>query len=319
MALTIAVNGLGLSHKGSNGFSVATIPDVCKTPTPGGPVPIPYPNIAFSKNLTKGTKTVKVDGGNMAAVKGSQYSTSFGDEPGTVGGIKSSTFKKETDWITYSFDVKMDGKNACRLTDKKFHNHKNTVDLAGDFEGMIAVAEFERILSDCAKQAEEEVNQRNYGGPPTKERCEKEIEFEGERMKTKQALGIIKGREAEACVAAKMEELGRADEASIQQPYKGSVGNGTLATDGPPNPPYNPAGSQVPDVVLHDAGNPTDVREVYDFKFPCPPSAKKNQWFTKPGQPTQGERYFSAFGRKPHIVSPGRGVSCPPLRNPAFG
>jgi hypothetical protein len=22
-----------------------TIPDVCKTPTPGGPVPLPYPNV----------------------------------------------------------------------------------------------------------------------------------------------------------------------------------------------------------------------------------------------------------------------------------
>ena len=149
MALTIGINGLGLSHKGSNGFSIATLPDVCKTPTPGGPVPMPYPNSAFSRNLTKGTKTVKADGGNMAAIKGSHYSMSFGDEPGTVGGIKSNTFKKETDWITYSFDVKMDGKNACRLTDKKFHNHKNTVDLAGDVETPATPAPFV-IQLDCS-------------------------------------------------------------------------------------------------------------------------------------------------------------------------
>jgi hypothetical protein len=38
---------------------------------------------------------------------------------------------KESTWILYSFDVKIDGKNACRLTDKKFQNHENTVDLAG--------------------------------------------------------------------------------------------------------------------------------------------------------------------------------------------
>jgi hypothetical protein len=41
---------------------------------------------------------------------------------------------KATDWITYSFDVKMDGNNACRHTDKKFHNDKNTVDLGGNFD-----------------------------------------------------------------------------------------------------------------------------------------------------------------------------------------
>jgi hypothetical protein len=41
---------------------------------------------------------------------------------------------KATDWITYSFDVKMDGNNACRHTDKKFHNNQNTVCLGGQFD-----------------------------------------------------------------------------------------------------------------------------------------------------------------------------------------
>jgi hypothetical protein len=134
MALTIKINKLGLSHKGSNGFSIATIPDVCKTPSPGGPVPIPYPNISRSSALAKGTTTIKVDGGNMAANKPSEYSTSNGDEPGTAGGVVSSTNMKESTWITTSFDVMLEGKGAARLTDKKFHNHKNTVNLAGDVE-----------------------------------------------------------------------------------------------------------------------------------------------------------------------------------------
>lgn len=132
MPTHITVNDLGLTHKGSTGFSKATIPDVCKTPTPGGPVPMPYPNFAVSGTLTNGTTTVFAKGGQMIAIKGSQYSTTTGDEPGTVGGVKSNTFKQATDWITYSFDVKMDGKNACRDTDKKFHNNKNTVDLMGN-------------------------------------------------------------------------------------------------------------------------------------------------------------------------------------------
>lgn len=131
MSTHVLVNSLGLSHKGSSGASAATIPDVCKTPSPGGPVPIPYPNFAKSGSLKGGTTTVKTNG-KMIAVKGSQYSSSNGDEAGTAGGVKSNVNRKATDWITYSFDVKMDGKNVCRHTDKKFHNNKNTVDLQGN-------------------------------------------------------------------------------------------------------------------------------------------------------------------------------------------
>lgn len=133
MPVTIKVNGVAnsLVHKGSNGISVATIPDVCKTPSPGGPIPIPYPNISQSITLAKGTTTVKADGGMVIANKGSEFSLSNGDNPGVAGGVKSSTFMKESTWITYSFDVKMEGKGAARLTDKKFQNHENTVDMAG--------------------------------------------------------------------------------------------------------------------------------------------------------------------------------------------
>ncbi|GBC62133.1 hypothetical protein DENIS_3096 [Desulfonema ishimotonii] len=134
MGVTIHVNGKSnsLVHKGSNGFAKNTLPDVCKTPSPSGPVPVPYPVIiSRSADLKKGTKTVKVDGKKMAAVKGSQFSRCTGDEPGTAGGIKSGTNMKEATWLLYSFDVKLDGKNACRLGDKMMMNHGNTACLAG--------------------------------------------------------------------------------------------------------------------------------------------------------------------------------------------
>ena len=35
------------AHQGS---ALAVFPDVCKTPTSGGPVPVPYPNLASSAN-----------------------------------------------------------------------------------------------------------------------------------------------------------------------------------------------------------------------------------------------------------------------------
>jgi hypothetical protein len=143
MPVTVKVNGTSnsLVHKGSNGVSTATIPDVCKTPTPGGPVPMPYPNVSQSATLDKGTTTVTADGGMMIAIKGSEFSLSNGDNPGVAGGVKSSTFMKESTWILYSFDVKMDGANACRLTDKKFQNHENTVDLAGTVQAPVPGAE----------------------------------------------------------------------------------------------------------------------------------------------------------------------------------
>ncbi len=131
MSVTININKLSLVHRGSGGMSTATLPDVCKTPTPGGPVPVPYPNISMATTLTGGTMSVSVDGGQMAAIEGSKFATSTGDEPGTVGGVFSNVFKMESTWLTYSFDVKMEGKGCCRLTDKKWHNKKNTVNMMG--------------------------------------------------------------------------------------------------------------------------------------------------------------------------------------------
>jgi len=154
MPVTININNLTLCHKGSNGISTATIPDVCKTPAPPAPpVPIPYPNIAMSMDLMKGTTTVKADGGMMCANYGSEFMKSTGDEPGVAGGVVSSVFIKEATWITFSFDVKLQGKAACRLTDKMFHNHQNTVNMGGIFQKFLTLAAG-NIIEACAKLLE---------------------------------------------------------------------------------------------------------------------------------------------------------------------
>src|SRR5215468_8089272 len=138
MSVTVNVNGLSLVHKGSSGVSIATLPDVCKTPP--NSLPVPYPNIAFSRNLAKGTTTVKADGGNMCANYGSEFSSSTGDDAGKLGGVTSGTVAMEATWITYSFDVKLQGKGACRLTDKMFHNHQNTVNMGGELQPTLEMA-----------------------------------------------------------------------------------------------------------------------------------------------------------------------------------
>lgn len=123
MAQTVFANGRGVDHKGSGGMS-PVFPDVCKTPTPGGPVPIPYPNIGTASNTSKGPKKVKVDG-KMPMAKGAKYSMTSGDEAGSATGVISSKVKGEAEYMLYSFDVKMEGKNACRLGDPLWHNKKN--------------------------------------------------------------------------------------------------------------------------------------------------------------------------------------------------
>ena len=121
---TVFANSRGVVHKASGGMSTV-FPDVCKSPTPGGPVPIPYPNIGMASNTTGGPTKVKTDG-QMPMVKGATYMMTSGDEAGTAGGgVVSNSFKGEAEFMMYSFDVKFEGKNACRLGDPLFHNKKN--------------------------------------------------------------------------------------------------------------------------------------------------------------------------------------------------
>ena len=121
-----------MSHRASDGVTSATLPNVCKTPP--GPVPVPYPNVSLSKDLAEGSTTVTADGGNMISLSGSTFSKSTGDEPGVAGGVTSSTNMKEAKWILYSFDVMIEGRNVCRLTDKMTCNHENSACLSGTLQ-----------------------------------------------------------------------------------------------------------------------------------------------------------------------------------------
>ncbi len=124
MGQTTFVNFRGIAHKGSGGMSMV-FPDVCKTPAPpAGPIPIPYPNIGQASDTSGGPSAVTTDG-QMPMVKGAKYSRSSGDEAGTVGGVMSSCNMGECEFMMYSFDVKFEGNNVCRMGDPLFHNKKN--------------------------------------------------------------------------------------------------------------------------------------------------------------------------------------------------
>ena len=199
MGLTVKVNGsnLGLVHKGSGHMARNTPPDVCKTPSPGGPVPIPYPVImSKSSDLKNGTTTVKADGGQMIAVKGCEYSTCNGDEAGTAGGVVSSTNMKEAKFILFSMDVKMDGKNSCRLGDKMTMNHQNTVCLAGTFPTDAGATPF---VIDCEnfiskQRVDAGISPAGFTSCEKKQICKK-VEEVNEQAKTPGQLQRRSGQE----------------------------------------------------------------------------------------------------------------------------
>jgi len=125
MATSVGVNHLSIVNEDTNGTTIA-FPDVCKTPAPpAGPIPIPYPNIARSADTDKGTKKVTVDG-KPVCVKDSNFKTSTGDEPGSVGGVASNKTKGKAEFVNFSMDVQFEGKNVCRSFDLMLHNDKNT-------------------------------------------------------------------------------------------------------------------------------------------------------------------------------------------------
>ncbi len=125
MGSNVFANGMGIAHQGSGDTSTVG-PDVCKTPTPGGTVPVPYTNMAQSATLSEGSKTVKINGQSVA-IKGCSYSVSTGDEAGSAGGVVSGKTKGKAQFVSFSFDVKIEGKNVCRHGDLMSHNDKNTL------------------------------------------------------------------------------------------------------------------------------------------------------------------------------------------------
>jgi hypothetical protein len=125
MGVTVSVNKLTVVHASSNGITSA-FPDVCKTPSPGGPIPIPYPNIAKSSDTASGSSTLTCDG-NPICLKDSNFAVSTGDEGGTAGGgVASNKIKGKAEFVNFSFDVNVEGKNVARALDPMLHNDKNT-------------------------------------------------------------------------------------------------------------------------------------------------------------------------------------------------
>lgn len=111
----------------SGGTCMSTPPDVCKTPSPAGTVPVPYVNVFQCSMVTPNTACSKVfiDGSPALHLK-SATMLSNGDEPGTAGGVSSGKFIGKGEFTKGSQKVTLEGKAAVSQGASTKHNQGNT-------------------------------------------------------------------------------------------------------------------------------------------------------------------------------------------------
>jgi hypothetical protein len=99
-------------------------PDVCLTPSPVGPVPIPYPNIAMGPTAIPNCVNVLVmcmPAHNMGTV----VPLTNGDNAGVAMGVASGTVMGPRRHLTGAFTVLINGMPATRLTSVSLSNSTN--------------------------------------------------------------------------------------------------------------------------------------------------------------------------------------------------
>ncbi len=129
MGCDVFANGDEIACKAGDGKVIAAFPDVCLSPPspPAGPIPVPYPNTSFSKDMQNGSKTVLIKGKEVMLKNQSFYKTSpLGDEAATNGqgaGVITHVITGKTFFVMWSMDVKFEGQNVDRHTDITTSNH----------------------------------------------------------------------------------------------------------------------------------------------------------------------------------------------------
>jgi hypothetical protein len=101
-------------------------PDTCNTPTPAGPVPTPYPNLA---DPTLGTPPVEnvLIGGTPSLNLDAEISLTNGDQAGVTGGVESAMIMGPAKFTEGSVTVMIGGSPAVRLTTPTSQNQNNAM------------------------------------------------------------------------------------------------------------------------------------------------------------------------------------------------
>jgi hypothetical protein len=176
-------------------------------------------------------------------------------------------------------------------------------------------ARLEEAILDCVKDADFQLNERYFGGSPTREQCAEVVgrDARGEPITRAMLLGQEKHSLALQCIQQKLREI-RPNGFSLNQRYRENKATGRweplsksqieslLRAGGD-----GLIGTIVPDVVIH-TGNMAEVLDIFDLKFPCPgtnPARWHNYTEGTPHHPlNQGEVYAKAFGVNPARVAP---------------
>ncbi|MEZ4428785.1 MAG: PAAR-like domain-containing protein [Nannocystaceae bacterium] len=113
--MAVFINGRSVVFAGDGHTFAAASPDVCKTPAPGGPVPVPYPNFARTRDLEDGSRNVLI-GGKSIALERARIARSAGDEAGTAGGVVSGVTRGSLTWVDCTHNVLIEGRGViCYL------------------------------------------------------------------------------------------------------------------------------------------------------------------------------------------------------------
>jgi hypothetical protein len=99
-------------------------PDVCLTPTPAGPVPIPYPNISAGPMGVPAAYNVLFMG-TPAHNMSTTIPLTNGDNAGVASGVASGTVMGPSKHLTAAFTVLVGGMPATRLTSMSLQNNTN--------------------------------------------------------------------------------------------------------------------------------------------------------------------------------------------------
>jgi hypothetical protein len=163
----------------------------------------------------------------------------------------------------------------------------------------------EKVLIECAREADFQVNEREYGPgkSPDDAECDRLVRDKaGKEVKRAIELGTMKHETAFACVRRRLfAEF--SDNISVEPRYGRDPTTGQFAlterwTD-----------SLKPDIVLHFARNPNKVQCVYDFKFPCKLDRKRNP-FSDEDVAEQMLKYDELAGNCPSaVVTPQLGLN----------
>ena len=101
-------------------------PDVCLTPSPVGPIPIPYPNMSMNLMANPGTCSPKVIAQcGMVMNQASMVMMTNGDNGGAAGGVMSGTMMGPTTMLLGSFKLLVGGMPTGRMTSLNMQNLTN--------------------------------------------------------------------------------------------------------------------------------------------------------------------------------------------------